>query len=579
MHLHRIWIFTAVVCIARLPATGQQDREKYRRESIESILRIQDLRTPHNERLIALLDDDDPVVRERATLACGSLQDTNLLPLLVRNLTEGDPPVQRAAAFAVGQTGTQLSMTGCQRLEYDLIWKRLDQTVVAERLIEEIGKFGTGEGLRDIMVKVGNVPPFRFRRGVTMCLARYAIRGIVTDDGVRYLLQFIRPPDQTSWETAYALQRIGSHPMIIADVEALLLLERSPDPLVRMNLATLLGKLRDEKTTFVPLCRLADFDWDWRVRVNALRALSLFPLGSNDAALAIFRKAFYDANDHVALAALAAIASTGLNVRDTTEVVADILFRLRSIAGNRDHDLGWQMQGAAAMSLSRLVGATALPLVIPTSWPEPRLQAQLLAAVALTGADGAGGVILPWVSAEQPIVASAALEALRTLTERRPSDTLLRRQACESASTGLFSSDVSAVTTSASMLGDSLFRTSASVPALIRRLGSLRAPDDVEAMQEIITTLGKLRDRQAIAILVEELHGSDRSVALASNEALQRITGVDYSGSLRTWYQPVLTDFDFDFLRSLPPDIPVLLETSKGDVLLDSIVMRPRSPS
>ena len=558
-------LLLTVWCSAR----GQQDVERYRRESIESILRIQDLRTPYNERLIAYLSDGDHIVRERATLACGSIQDTALLPLLVRNLTDADPTVQFAAAFAIGQTGTQLSPGGCARLEHDLIWKRLDQTAARERLIEEIGKFGTAAGLADLMIRVGNVPPFTFNRGMTMCIARFAIRGIISDDGVRYLLNFLRPPESTPWETVYALQRIGSHPLIQSEVEQLALLEHNRDPRVRMHLATLLGKLHDTKVCFSPLARLAEFDRDWRVRVNALRAIALYPLDGQGEALATLAKSFYDPNKHIALTGLSAIGTTRLNPEDTSEAVVDIFARLRSIAENRDHDLDWQVEAEAAKSLARLAGPPVLPLVAPTSWPEPRLQAQLLEAVALTGAAGALSVVLPQVNAEQPITACAALEALRTLTALHPSDTLVRRETYASALDALRSTDVATVTTAASLLGDSLLRSGSSAVPLMDRLRQLRAPDDVEAMQEIAATLGKLQDPRAIDALMDALHGTDRSVAIAARDALRAITGLDYSDALRPWYQPVLTDFDFNFLHSLPGKIPVRLETSKGNVLIE----------
>ncbi len=49
-----------------------------------------------------------------------------------------------------------------------------------------------------------------------------------------------------------------------------------PDPLVRMNCATLLGKMR-ARVSLPALTRLASSDPDWRVRVNALKALANLP--------------------------------------------------------------------------------------------------------------------------------------------------------------------------------------------------------------------------------------------------------------------------------------------------------------
>jgi cyclophilin family peptidyl-prolyl cis-trans isomerase len=543
--------------------------EERRRENLESILRVQDLRTPHDGKLISLLTDEDPVVAERATLAYGSIQDTTVLPLLQRNLTQGPGSVQLAAAFAIGQTGTQLSLSGRQQLEHELLWVRLSETGAAERLIEEIGMFGTVDALNELMIRVGNVHPLWFTQGLTMSIARFAIRGIITEDAVRYLLQFLRPVETTPWEVVYALQRIGDTPPIRQDLDQIVLLSKHTDPLIRMNLATLLGKLRDERTSLEPLAVLAEFDADWRVRVNALKALASFNLRGRDSYITIFKRGFFDANDQIVMTALTSIATTGIDDRDTSEAGRETMYQLRYIAENRSNNFPWQHQAAAALSYATLAGPRAISSVKPTQWPEPRLQAGLLEAVCATGAPEAAEIILGAAGDERPVVACAALEGLRNLCKQRPSDTSLVARSVAQCRTSLSSGDVAIVTTAASILGDSLFRRESSVMILLDALSSLRLPDDIEAMQEIIATLGKLKDRRAFSPLLDQLRQKDRSVAVAAAAALTEITGEDYSTRLQQWFQPLLTDFDFDYLRSLPQTIPVVLETARGDIHIE----------
>jgi hypothetical protein len=160
-------LLAAAIVFVSHPAhlqTKEEERGRVRREKIELILRLQDLRTPFDGRLAALLSDDDPVVRRRATFACGSLEDTSLIGLLTRALTDPDSATDFAAAFALGQTGVRLSESGRQSLEYDLIWKRLRETPAAGRLMEEIGKFGTASGLNDLVIFVADAPPVRYPR-------------------------------------------------------------------------------------------------------------------------------------------------------------------------------------------------------------------------------------------------------------------------------------------------------------------------------------------------------------------------------------------------------------------------------
>jgi cyclophilin family peptidyl-prolyl cis-trans isomerase/HEAT repeat protein len=563
----------ALICSLLLPVSvlSQQARpqNQARQEKLDEILRIQDLRTPHDSELVGYLTDEDPVVRFRATLAYGSIQDTSVLSLLQKNLTEGPDSLQEVAAFAIGQTGMMLSDYGRATLEHEILWIRIPETRAAERMIEELGKFGTKEGLRDLITRIGNVYPLRHTRAVTMCIARYAIRGIVTDDGIRYLLQFVRPTEQTSWEVAYALQRVGDSPMIRQELDQLALLTKHTDPLVRMNIALLLGKLRDAKSSLYPLTRLAESDPDWRVRVNALRALGGFSVRAHPEIVDILRRASFDANDHVVLTALTAVGTTDLDVGDTSSVTREEIGQLRFIAENRSNNFPWQHQGAAARSYATLAGPTALPSVWPTTWPEPRLKAQLLEAVAATGSDEAGAILVEASGSTQPAIVCAALGGLARLVERRPTDTTLFENTYSAFVHALSSEDVAVRTTAASQLGDSLFRRATSVDPLLRALGNLRVPDDIEAMQEIIATLGKLGDPRATSPLLTILRTSDRSVALAAAEALTRITGSDYRNRLREWYQPLLTDFDFAYLHALPRQITVSLSTSRGEILLE----------
>ena len=108
-------------------AQSLEEVAEIRQKKLELILRFQDLRTIFDGKLISFLSDNDPIVRERAVRAFGSIQDTSVLHLLVNSLTDASPQVQFAAAFAIGQTAQQLSKKNRQILEHDLIWARLDR--------------------------------------------------------------------------------------------------------------------------------------------------------------------------------------------------------------------------------------------------------------------------------------------------------------------------------------------------------------------------------------------------------------------------------------------------------------------
>ena len=53
---------------------------------------------------------------------------------------------------------------------------------------------------------------------------------------------------------------------------------------------------------------------------------------------------------------------------------------------------------------------------------------------------------------------------------------------------------------------------------------------------------------------------------MAAAEALRAITGNDYSAQVPNTERALVTDFDFNYLRSLPDTVTVTIETIRGDV-------------
>lgn len=560
-------MFLTLVARGQTPAHRQQEEET-RRRKIERVLQIQDLRTPHDGSLRGALSDDDPEVRRRACLAYASLEDTTAIAQLVAGLTDPDTRVQEAAAFALGQTGAVLSEPGRLRLEDDLLWKRLGETTARDRLIEELGKFGTPEALRQLMIRLGNEFPETHPDALQAAMARFAIRGIVSDDGVRYLLRHTRPADGTPWQVVYALQRIGDHPLVRQEMEQLLLLREHPDPVARMQLAVLLGKVKEPRLVLTTLQTLAMHDADWRVRVNALRALAGQGLRAREASIEIVRASIFDPHPLVALAAIHAAGSSDIGGEIPDPSANRILDGLMLIAANTAGTFHWSVQSQAAGALAELLGAQALRFCRSASNAEPGLAAGLLRAAGKTGSHDALPLLLARIDDASPRIACAALDGLDALFSRHTTDTALCeavRQACLAA---LRSPDVAVVSTAAGILREEPLASRESADALAAKLAALRVPDDIEAFQEICATLGALKDRTTVPSLLATLTVPDPSVAHAAAEALKNITGVSYDGRIPQRTEPLYTDFDFPYLRSLPDTIGASLETARGTIEL-----------
>ena len=527
------------------PQTPDEKRGRTRRDKIESILRLQDLRIPFDAGLAAFLPDDDPVIRARAALACASLQDTSAVGPLTVELANPDSATALAAAFALGQTGTRLSEYGRRSLESALIGSSLYESPAAGRLIEEIGKFGTATGLTDLLAYVECAHSPRYDENLMMSVARFAIRGISNPDAVKFLLRYIRPGTRTPWQAVYALQRTGDSEETRKAVGDLARLEHNDDPLVRLNLAALLGKLHVSGAAVDLLGRMARLDPDWRVRVNALKALGQFSGKADAGVIATFRRAFFDRNPHIGITALSVFPSIGVDARDTTRDGLETMRRLATIALNTSGSFPWQLQAEAAGALAKLEGRIPRALLAGPETVRPKLRARLLTAAGESGDPAAERILAAAAAGKDPLIVTAALEGLRSLALRTPENRPLADSAAASAIKSLGMHDMAVVSTAAGILGDSLFLRSASVQPLLNALGDLRPPGDTETIQDVIA-------------------------------ALRRITGNDYSAKVALTREPVADNPDFDFLRSLPPVVRVKLVTSRGDILIE--LDRERAP-
>jgi peptidylprolyl isomerase len=540
-----------------------------RRAKIEEILRIQDLRTPHDSKLRAALSDPDPLVRERAFLAYASLQDSSALPQLTAGLADPSAGVQEAAAFAIGQTGVVLGEPGRRLLEEELLWKRLSETTAKDRLIEELGKFGTAEALRQLLLRVGNVFPEENQAAMQLAIARFATRNIFSEDAVSYLVRFLRPADQVRWQVIYALQRIGDHNALRKDLEQLVRVRDHPDPIVRMFLASFLGKVQKFQGVFPALEQLAEADPDWRVRVNGLKALGMLGVGHRPASVEILRKGMFDGQPNVALTAIGVLGDSDIDPRDSTPIVHQTIEDLQHIAENRGNDYHWQVQAAAASTLAGLMGIEGLRWCVLHADMVPHLKAELLRATGRTAAAEALPILEAGVEDVDPQVAVGALDGMQTLIQRHAADTSILARAYRLGLNALLSTDVAVVTTAASLLGHSALLNQAAAGPLIRRLSSLKVPDDIEAFQEICSTLSKLNDPGAIPALLDLLKIRDPAVALAAARALETLTGKAYRVTIPSQSEPLSTDLDFVYLRSLPDRIGATLETSRGNIELE----------
>ncbi len=550
----------------------EEDYSK-RSQKIEDIFRIQDTRTPHNGKLLQYLTDGDSVVRKKATFALGSYLDTTMLPLLINNLSDENEDVRIMAAFAIGQTAPLLSKPAVGAFERDLIINRLDQIQAkskrtADRLIEEIGKFGTEDGLKELMLRFGSDQSL-VNMPLVMSIARFAIRNIKNHEATLYLFSLANRNENLPWQVMYALQRIGATDDVKQNIGQLISHYKQNDPVVRMHLATLLGKVKDAPSSIEPLMQMAEYDSDWRVRVNAIKSLGNFPILERYDVIDLFRRLFFDKTEYVGLVALEILGGTDLKEQGGVKSVAEVFSTLRKITENVDDGYLKYYQIAAANTLARLTKKDAVKYIHVNASQDKLVQNSLLHALGNTGDISIAPVLDTYLESDQLLVVRAAIEALDNLTHANPGDSVRVESTYNTCLRFLNSDDVALATTVAEILRDSIFLRASTVQPMIERLERCHIPYDIELMQSICATLAELQDQRAVKILEHTLESPDRSVAQSAASALERLTGKDYGKKLPEWFQPLYTDFDFGYLNALPNIIGVTMETTRGTIRME----------
>jgi cyclophilin family peptidyl-prolyl cis-trans isomerase len=327
-----------------------------------------------------------------------------------------------------------------------------------------------------------------------MAIARAAIRGIVTQRTLLFLLHQCDDSSHVSWQTAYALQRSGDRALFRSEFHRIEPLARHRDPLVRLNAAALFGKLTGHGGV-LNLLKLLLSDTDWRVRVNAAR--SIVAWGKNSAApiRGLMPKALSDPDDHVAIALLEAVSASP-ELLDTLRRNAGQSFRsaLHTVLSERSP----QCTAAAAMVYAALEGTSSLPVLGRLAVRDTGVAPYALRAIAMINSDSALAIVLASLDSPRPANVCAALEGLHArLGDHIGNALTLREIVLDRALRALERHDVSIVATAAEMLTDSALHSDRVAPRLrtiIRQLDPVR---DLEAIQSVARTLNVLGDTTA----------------------------------------------------------------------------------
>lgn len=232
-----------------------------------------------SDSLLAYLGHRSGALRMLAARAYGSIQEPAAVDSLLGLLDDPVAEVRAAAAFALGQTADSTAEEHLVRA-----FERVDTTgyffTSNAAILEAIGKCGGPRYLNALAtISSYDRADTALLLGQVRGIYQYALRGITLTEATQRMVNYATGdswPDRVSLIAAHYLARTKNIQYNQALPDLIHRLRNSDKPLLRMALATAIGKTK-ESAAKEALVELLDTETDARVRVNMLKALGVFP--------------------------------------------------------------------------------------------------------------------------------------------------------------------------------------------------------------------------------------------------------------------------------------------------------------
>jgi cyclophilin family peptidyl-prolyl cis-trans isomerase/HEAT repeat protein len=515
------------------------------------ILQLEDRRVSCDSLLI-FLNHPHADVRALAVEALGKLQDANCTNALVKMLRDANPNVRIETAFALGQLGQK----SAEKPLIDVLYTQ-EILEVKLRAIEALGKIGSERSI-PVLINLMKNPNSVLRAEAALSAGRMALRHFTHPSLSEALAHCLG--DQNSevrWKACYALMRIGKEINFDKLRQAL----GDSDARVRMYAVQALGNAQDA-AALEAFGKILANDRDWRVQVKAANALGKYPLRR------IANYVSFSNQPHPVRVALiqalggsAALEPSGYIPSSREHNLIRHHLEQILITDEWQNDDASRAQpspteiGLALISYAQLLKEAAAERIQQfVNHPHPRVRARAMQALVECGAAGAGRIFENTYSAAPAIVKIAILEALAKMKNPEPR---IFVQA-------LLENDPVLAALAAQGLSQDSLRNKIYVQPIISAYRNLPRPVDVEVAQMMFTALVKMGDTLAVSVLTEALDTPDQALSKTAADALQKLTGRDYSERVAKQTQPH-TNFNYKEIAALN-GARAIIQTERGDI-------------
>lgn len=498
---HRFWI---VLCSGMILWSCGKSPNCF---SDDDLLKVAELQDRRRSDSLMNLGGERLEVQRRVLLSFGSIQDTIARNYLESALHLSEYEWVDAAAFSLSQMG-------------DGSRPFLKDKNAANTRYSYLGKFLIGAGIQS---SAGNhfegVPWAYYRYGLNSKVGEaeaFNVRPFLSDSS-----GYARLGAVNFFARSNALDSIRGAANSI--VEKLTTLAKTDSVEIRMTAVLALRKVTTD-TVLSFLSTMALKDADYRVRVNAVRALQRFPFEKTKSTLT---EALADKHVNVGIAASEVILAT-ITKEHGTEIAS--LAKTKSYWRIKANLYEAALKVTDHKELSEEVVRVAQQTVSPygkaayiTALQQSLMQHEFVADQLLT--------------VDTPVVKTAAASAFVELNRRKNFDPKLKPRFLQVYTDAVKQGDVGVIGTIAAALGD---------PTLNYR----ELIQDFSLLKEARSKLLSPRDNETIQAI-------DAAIAYLEKTQAPEVTAPAYN-------HPI----DWTLVKSIPADQQVLIKTSRGDITI-----------
>ena len=501
-----LFVLTIISC-----KNDEKPLNKFDDPHLVKIADFQDRRS--GDSLVRYLEDTNPTYRKAAALAYASVQDSGKVVQLQKLLfDDADSSVRKAAAYALGQTPSSAS----EKVLFESTLSEKESSVLAQ-VIESYGKvckhWRLNLSLEDSVLSAARA----------WANYRMAVRGVAGQSLNKNSAELLQSPNiDTRLAAAHFFARGAKdfdkfQPVLIKTARQ----DKSAD--VRMAAILALRKVQSDSSRGTAEY-LAKNDPDYRVRVNAIRALQDYPFNQTKK---ILFDALRDSNINVGIAASEVIKSI---------VSAEHWLELSDIARSVEN---WRIQAnlyEAALAVSNHKELSEEIQSVYSRSKNPYQKAALLAALQYS-VMSYGFVKEQLVKSNEPILKVSAALALVGMNTNKNFGTALRSQFAKIYEEAIADGDAAVIGIVANALADST-------------LGYKSVIKDFNFLKEARNKLSLPKDFESIVPV-------EAAIAYFEGRKIQ-------SPPTNEFNHPI----PWSTVKKIPSDQKAIIKTSKGDITI-----------